>query len=49
MHLRIVSLHLTGLKNNEIATEVGLHRSNVSRHLAAARQEGLLPDEGSAT
>jgi len=39
---RVVELAGTGFKPGEIAGELGIHKSNVSRHLARARAEGLL-------
>jgi len=44
---RIVALALDGVSVTEIAAEVGLNKSNVSRRLAAARRDGLIgPAEG---
>jgi putative DNA primase/helicase len=40
---RVVVLAKDGLKPGEIARELDLHKSNVSRHLKRARAEGLIP------
>jgi hypothetical protein len=39
---RVVSLYNEGLEQNEIADELGLHKSGVSRHVRKAREAGLL-------
>ncbi len=39
---RVVQLLNDGLKQNEIAVELGLHKSNVSRHARRAQVEGLV-------
>lgn len=39
---RVIALHGDGLKPREIAEELGVHRSQVSRHLKRAREEGRL-------
>jgi putative DNA primase/helicase len=46
---RVVKLQKEGLKPNEIAAELGIHKSNVSRHLSRARQLGdVVADEKGA-
>jgi putative DNA primase/helicase len=39
---RIVQMANDGMKQGEIATELNLHKSNVSRHLKRAKAEGLV-------
>lgn len=39
---RVVDLLNEGMKQAEIATELGLHKSNVSRHAKRAKNEGLV-------
>jgi putative DNA primase/helicase len=39
---RVVQLLNEGMKQTEIAVELGLHKSNVSRHAKKAMQEGLV-------
>jgi hypothetical protein len=39
---RVVALATEGLRPAEIATELGINKSNVSRHLKRARAEGLI-------
>jgi DNA-binding transcriptional regulator LsrR (DeoR family) len=39
---RVVQLLNDGMKQNEIAVELGLHKSNVSRHAKKAKAEGLV-------
>ncbi|GAB6193133.1 AAA family ATPase [Desulfocastanea catecholica] len=39
---RVVALLNEGMKQNEIAIELGLHKSNVSRHAKKAKNEGLV-------
>jgi len=39
---RVIELHSDGLKQNEIAEEVKRHKSNVSRMLKRAREEGRI-------
>lgn len=39
---RVVELLNEGIKQNEIAVELGLHKSNVSRHAKRAKSEGLV-------
>ena len=39
---RVIILHNDGLSNNEIAEDLGIHKSNVSRSLKRAKEEGLL-------
>src|SRR5262249_51339439 len=45
---RVVGLHSDGLKPGEIADELAIHKSQVSRHLSRARKEGKLkePERG---
>ena len=43
---RAVTLARDGLTQSDIAEELGVHKSNVSRALKKARQAGLLPAEG---
>lgn len=45
---KICSLANDGLSQKEISIEVGINKSNVSRYLARARQEGLLHKKESA-
>ncbi len=39
-YLKIIKLHKEGLANNEIAEEIGIHKSNVSRNLKKAVKNG---------
>lgn len=43
---RVVALAKEGLRAAQIATELGIHRSNVSRAMGKAREAGALPAEG---
>ncbi|HLY05193.1 MAG TPA: AAA family ATPase [Rhizomicrobium sp.] len=43
---RVVALATDGLKPGEIATELGIHKSNVSRHLTKARADGKVKGVG---
>ena len=45
---RVVQLLNEGMKQTEIAVELGLHKSNVSRHVKRAMQEGLVEVEKTA-
>lgn len=42
---RVVELNSLGMKQGEIAQELGVNRSTVCRHLKKAREEGKLPAE----
>jgi putative DNA primase/helicase len=42
---RVVGLHQEGLSPKEISIELGIHRSQVSRHLKRARAEGRISSE----
>jgi len=42
---RVVRLARDGLNGNEIAEQLGIHKSNVSRAMRKARDAGLLPKE----
>lgn len=44
---RVVDLHREGLKPNEIATELEVNKSTISRHLRKAREQGLIVDQPS--
>ena len=43
---RVVALAKEGLKPNEIAAELEINKSTVSRHLRKAREDGALAEEG---
>jgi hypothetical protein len=40
---RVIQLHEDGLAQKEIATELGINKSNVSRHTKRAKAEGRIP------
>jgi hypothetical protein len=42
---RVVDLAKLGMSGSEIAGELGIHKSNVSRALKKARETGQLPPE----
>lgn len=46
---RVVTLSNDGLRPGEIAEELGIHKSRVSRHLKRAREEGRIGADRSAT
>ena len=43
---RVVDLANDGLRPGEIANELGIHKSRVSRHLKRARNEGKVNGSG---
>jgi putative DNA primase/helicase len=43
---RVVALAAEGLRPGDIAAELGINKSNVSRHLKRARADGLIPKGG---
>ena len=43
---RVVKLGVEGLSQRDIAEELGINKSNVSRHMRRARDQGMLPREG---
>lgn len=45
---KVLKLAKEDLKNGEIAVEIGIHKSNVSRHLKRAKGEGLLENTKNA-
>jgi DNA invertase Pin-like site-specific DNA recombinase len=42
---KVVTLFNDGVKQNDIAEELGIDKSNVSRHIKRARETGLLDRE----
>jgi putative DNA primase/helicase len=42
-HDKVIELMSEGLKQGDIAVELGVNKSNVSRHVKRAKAEGLLP------
>ena len=42
---KVIALANDGVAQIDIATELGIHKSSVSRHLKLAKQQGLINDK----